>query len=115
MVIAVLQHCLSSLAPYDVCCGLNRDSSDLDQAKDLGLSVMVWKASSFRQDDHPATYLGKFSAACPLLKGPKHEIFESGFFTQIRRLWLGDLGTGEKNYFKVFAANFLLSVRSACA
>jgi hypothetical protein len=32
-----------------------------------------------------------------LLKGPKHEIFESGFFTQIRGLWLGDLGTGEKN------------------
>jgi hypothetical protein len=31
------------------------------------------------------------------LKGPKHEIFESGFFTQIRRLWLGDLGTSEKN------------------
>ncbi len=30
------------------------------------------------------------------LKGPKHEIFESGFFTQIRRLWLGNLGTGEK-------------------
>ncbi len=28
------------------------------------------------------------------LKGPKHEIFESGFFTQIRRLWLGDLETG---------------------
>jgi hypothetical protein len=53
-----------------------------------------------------------------VLKGPKHEIFESGFLTQIRRLWLGDLGTGEKNlnfeswshYFKVFAANFLLSV-----
>ena len=31
------------------------------------------------------------------LKGPKHEIFESGFFTQIRGLWLGELGTGEKN------------------
>jgi hypothetical protein len=30
------------------------------------------------------------------LKGPKHEIFESGFFTPIRRLWLDDLGTGEK-------------------
>ncbi len=30
------------------------------------------------------------------LKGPKHEIFESGFFTQIRRLWLGDMETGEK-------------------
>ena len=31
------------------------------------------------------------------LKGPKHEIFESGFFTQIGGLWLGELGTGEKN------------------
>jgi hypothetical protein len=31
------------------------------------------------------------------LKGPKHEIFESGFFTQIIGLWLGDFGTGEKN------------------
>jgi hypothetical protein len=30
------------------------------------------------------------------LKGPKHEIFESGFFTQIRGLWLGELGTGKK-------------------
>jgi hypothetical protein len=25
--------------------------------------------------------------AMTLLKGPKHEIFESGFFTQIRGLW----------------------------
>jgi hypothetical protein len=33
----------------------------------------------------------------PSLKGPKHEIFEGGFFTQIRGLWLGELGTGEKN------------------
>jgi hypothetical protein len=65
----------------------------------------------------------KLSVAHLCLKGPKHEIFESVFFTQIRRLWLGDLGTGEKklnfeswsHYFKVFAANFLLSVRSACA
>ncbi len=32
-----------------------------------------------------------------VLKGPKHEKFESGFFTQIRGLWLGELGTGEKN------------------
>ncbi len=30
------------------------------------------------------------------LKGPKHEIFESGFFTQIRPVRLDDLGTGEK-------------------
>ncbi len=57
------------------------------------------------------------------LKGPKHEIFESGFLTQIRGLWLGELGTGEKNwnfeswshYSKVFAAKFLLSVPLACA
>jgi len=55
-----------------------------------------------------------FIPAYIALKGPKHEIFESGFFTQIRRLWLGDLETGEKkwtfeswsHYFKVFAANF---------
>jgi hypothetical protein len=32
-----------------------------------------------------------------VLKGPKHEIFESKFFTQIKPVWLGDLGTGEKN------------------
>jgi hypothetical protein len=31
-----------------------------------------------------------------LLKGPKHEIFESGFFTEIRPVRIGDLGTGEK-------------------
>ncbi len=31
------------------------------------------------------------------LKGPKHEIFESVFFTYIRGLWSGDFGTGEKN------------------
>jgi hypothetical protein len=30
------------------------------------------------------------------LKGPKHEIFESGFFTEIRPVGIGDLGTGEK-------------------
>jgi hypothetical protein len=30
------------------------------------------------------------------LKGPKHEIFESGFFTDIRPVRIGDLGTGEK-------------------
>jgi hypothetical protein len=30
------------------------------------------------------------------LKGPKHEIFESGFFTEIRPVRIGDLGTGEK-------------------
>ena len=31
------------------------------------------------------------------LKGPKHKIFESGFFTQIRPVRVGDLGTSEKN------------------
>jgi hypothetical protein len=31
------------------------------------------------------------------LMGPKHEIFESGFFTEIRPVRIGDFGTGEKN------------------
>jgi hypothetical protein len=31
------------------------------------------------------------------LKGPKHEIFESGFITEIRPVRIGDLGTSEKN------------------
>jgi hypothetical protein len=52
------------------------------------------------------------------LKGPKHEIFEIEFFTQIRPVQIGDLGTGEKNSnfvrltydSKVFAAYILLSV-----
>jgi hypothetical protein len=54
------------------------------------------------------------------LKGPKQEIFESGFFTEIRPVRIGDLGPGEKKlnfvswslYFKVFAANILLSLCS---
>jgi hypothetical protein len=32
-----------------------------------------------------------------VLKGPKHEIFESEFFIQIRPVRVDDLGTGEKN------------------
>ncbi len=31
------------------------------------------------------------------LKGPKHQIFESGFFTEIRPVRIGELGIGEKN------------------
>jgi hypothetical protein len=30
------------------------------------------------------------------LKVPKHDIFESGFLTQITPVWIGDLGTGPK-------------------
>jgi hypothetical protein len=52
-----------------------------------------------------------------MLKGPKHEIFESGFFTQIRPVGLDDLGTGEKIwhfaswslYLKVFATKSYLA------
>jgi hypothetical protein len=33
------------------------------------------------------------------LKRPKHEIFESGFFTQIRPVRVDDLGTGKKMTF----------------
>ncbi len=31
------------------------------------------------------------------LKGPKNEIFGSGRFTQMRPLWVGDLGTRSNN------------------
>ncbi len=31
------------------------------------------------------------------VKGPKHEIFGSGFFTLIKPIWIGDLGTSTKN------------------
>jgi hypothetical protein len=31
------------------------------------------------------------------LKGPTHEIFESGFFTQIRPVRVDDLGLAKKN------------------
>ncbi len=50
--------------------------------------VILWSKKIFKQ-------LQKYSTIVSL-KGPKHEIFESGFFTQIRGLWLGDLGTGKK-------------------
>ncbi len=65
---------------------------------------------------------GKFRVSknvlLPRLKGPKHEIFEIEFFTQIRPVRIGDLGTGEKNRnfvrlsfdSKAFAAYILLSV-----
>jgi hypothetical protein len=35
-------------------------------------------------------------AACIALKGPKYEIFGSGFFTLIKPIWIGDLGTSTK-------------------
>jgi hypothetical protein len=31
------------------------------------------------------------------LKGPKHEIFVAGIFTQINSVWIGDLRTRPKN------------------
>jgi hypothetical protein len=41
------------------------------------------------------------------LKGPKHEIFKSGFFTEIRPVRIGDLGTGEKKMkFRKFESSF---------
>jgi hypothetical protein len=32
-----------------------------------------------------------------LLKGPKHEIFFAGIFTEIRPVWVGELETRPKN------------------
>jgi hypothetical protein len=34
---------------------------------------------------------------CHLLKGPKLEIFGFRVFSQIRPVWVGDLGTRQKN------------------
>jgi hypothetical protein len=80
----------------------------------------VFLVSSDFQDANIKSFFFKFVFAYffQSLKGPKHEIFESEFFTQIRPVWLGDLGTGEKNRnfaslsldMKIFAANILLSV-----
>jgi hypothetical protein len=74
-------------------------------------AIRIWR----RREEHKTVYSG--------LKGPKHEIFESGFFTKIRPVRVDDLRTGEKKwrfaswslYLKVFATNTLLSVCSACA
>jgi hypothetical protein len=43
---------------------------------------------------------GKLKPSHSFLKGPKHEIFERGFFTQIRPVRVDDLGTGEKMTFR---------------
>ena len=37
-----------------------------------------------------------------VLKGPKLEIFDSGVFTQIRPVWVGDLGTRPKTFKSVW-------------
>jgi hypothetical protein len=58
------------------------------------------KAERCREEDRYYTEKEKLEKnlrpAPPFLKGPKHEIFESGFFTEIRPVRIGDLGTGEK-------------------
>ena len=58
---------------------------------EFGGSTMLYKRHCMRFYT-PSEFYHAFR-----LKGPKHEIFESGFFTQIGGLWLGELGTGEKN------------------
>ncbi len=50
---------------------------------------------------------GRFNLAGRyLLKGPKHEIFESGFFTEIRPVRIVDLGTGKKMKFRKLESLF---------
>ncbi len=47
------------------------------------------------------------------LKGPKHEIFVAGICTQIRPVWVDDLGTrGQKNQ-KVYGLGLIFSFLSA--
>ncbi len=76
---------------------LTDNSVNTTRATRIALSYLY--KSVFKGRYCPARWirpkLGSFDRSS--LKGPKHEIFESGFFSQIRGLWLGDLGTGEKN------------------
>jgi hypothetical protein len=47
------------------------------------------------------------------LQGPKHEIFVAGIFTQIRSVWVDDLGTiGQKNQ-KVHSLGLIFTFLSA--
>jgi hypothetical protein len=58
-----------------------------------------WKMWPINTEPHTQFHLGfqhNRTPAAAILKGPKHEIFESEFFTQIIPVWLGDLGTSEK-------------------
>ncbi len=52
--------------------------------------------TSIKGRNRTARGVGEQVAFQGRLKGPKHEIFEGGFFTQIRPVRLDDLGTGEK-------------------
>jgi hypothetical protein len=44
-----------------------------------------------------SSYSAKKFGILLFLKGPKHEIFGSGVFIQIRPVWVGDSGTRPKN------------------
>jgi hypothetical protein len=45
------------------------------------------------RDSVDPTDSGLMSRLVCYFKGPKHEIFVAGIFTQIRPVWVGDLGT----------------------
>jgi hypothetical protein len=74
--------------------------------------------NKFKQIQHSC----RFTPA-EFLKGPKHEIFESGFLHKSEAYGQVTSGLAKKIeiskvgviIFKVFAARFLLSIRSACA
>ncbi len=56
---------------------------------------LEWGTES--NEEKPAWPERAFSAIGNSLKGPSMTKSSADFFTQIRPIWLGDLGTGEKN------------------
>jgi hypothetical protein len=57
---------------------------------------LFWKYINDPEKGYPV-YQGHRVLGGGMLKGPKHEIFGSGFFTETRPVRIGDLGTGKKN------------------
>ena len=61
----------------------------------LSMRYITLSVCSALAKDYKAYAQCTFKRQSMRLKGPKHEIFESGFFTEIRPVRIGDLGTGE--------------------
>jgi hypothetical protein len=61
----------------------------------IGLVHIYEFQQKYNYGQFKCEWVGREKFFC--LKGPKHEIFESEFFTQIRPVRVDDLGTGEKN------------------
>ncbi len=62
-----------------------------------GSSTSVICAARDSADLTGSGLMSRFVCEYRYLKGPRHEIFVAGIFTQIRPVWVGDLGTRPKS------------------